>query len=177
MAGSAAALSSVFRLHLPPLRRWAHGRLPPWLRRVADTGDLVQNAMLRTMRRLHSVHPRSHDALAAYLRTAVMNQIRDEHRRLQVRGPVIEPAEELVSPGLSPFDEASFEQTRGRYLAALRNLKPRERELVVAYVELGYSHAQLGCMIGRSPNAARSALRRALEKLGEQMHDVETPAR
>jgi RNA polymerase sigma factor (sigma-70 family) len=124
-----------------------------------------------TIRRLDRFQPRSHGALAKYLRIAVLNQIRDEHRRLVRRGPVAELGEDLVSPGPSPFDEASFEETRSRYLAALATLKPRDRELVVAYVELGYSHAQLGCMIGRNANAARVALRRALERLTEQMLD------
>jgi DNA-directed RNA polymerase specialized sigma24 family protein len=38
-------------------------------------------------------------------------------------------------------------------------------------MELDYSHDQLGCMIGRSPNAARMALRRAVGRLAEQMRD------
>jgi DNA-directed RNA polymerase specialized sigma24 family protein len=43
--------------------------------------------------------------------------------------------------------------------------------LIVAHVELGYSHAQLGCMTGRSSNAARMALRRAIGRLAERMRE------
>jgi hypothetical protein len=50
--GSSGALSELVRRHLPPLRRWTHGRVPNWMRRVADTGDLVQNALVQTLRHL-----------------------------------------------------------------------------------------------------------------------------
>lgn len=58
-----------------------------------------------------------------------------------------------------------------RYCRALARLGVRDRELVVAHVELDYSHEQLGCMIGRSPNAARMALRRAVGRLADAMRE------
>ena len=171
LEGSTGAMSLLLRLHMPRLHRWAHGRLPPWLRRVVDTGDLVQNAVLDTMRRLPMFRPQSNTALAVYLRSAVLNQIRDEHRRLKRHGVVIELGDNLVARTPSPFDEASLEETLSRYRAALATLRPKDQELVVGHIELGYSHAQLGCMTVRSPNAARVALRRALQRLTEQMLD------
>jgi DNA-directed RNA polymerase specialized sigma24 family protein len=56
-----------------------------------------------------------------------------------------------------------------RYRAALDRLGARDRELIVAHVELDYTHEQLGCMIGRSRNAARMALHRAIGRLARQM--------
>jgi RNA polymerase sigma factor (sigma-70 family) len=131
----------------------------------------VQNAVLQTMRRLHVFQPESNKALAAYLRRAVLNQIRDEHRSLKRHGIVVELNDSLVAPVPSPFDETSLEETLRRYRAALATLRPKDQQLVVAHIELGYSHAQLGCMTVRTPNAARVALRRALERLTEHMLD------
>jgi RNA polymerase sigma-70 factor (ECF subfamily) len=167
--GDDAAVSRLIDRHLPSLRRWARGRLSPWMRRVMDTGDLVQNALFQTFRRLDSFEARGERALGAYLRQAVLNQIRDQHRRFAVRGFTDEVADDLADPGPSPFDEASAQQTRDRYLAALDTLRESDRELIVAHVECGYSHEQLGCMTGRTANAARVALRRALERLGDEM--------
>ncbi|OFV88038.1 MAG: hypothetical protein A2V74_07095 [Acidobacteria bacterium RBG_16_70_10] len=53
---------------------------------------------------------------------------------------------------------------------ALANLRPEERELVVARLELGYSYAQITVATGRpSPDATRMAVRRALLRLAEEM--------
>jgi len=163
--GDARAFSALMRRHLPVLRRWAHGRLPGWLRTVLDTGDLVQNAVLQTYRRIHKVDLQGHAALASYLRQAVMNQIRDEHRRFKRRGASAELSEDLPDPGPSPLDHSSVSEIERSYRAALRALSESDQELIVAYVELGYSHQQLGVMTGRTGNAARVALRRALARL------------
>ena len=167
--GDSSAVNSLIRRHMPSLHKWAHGRMPRWLRTMADTTDLVQNALLQTFRRINSFEPRGHRALSAYLRQAVVNQIRDEHRRFKRRGPQMEVPEDLVDPTPSPFEHAAGVQVEERYLAALQRLKESDRELLVAHVELGYTHDQLGCMTGRTANAARVALTRALERLAEEM--------
>jgi RNA polymerase sigma factor (sigma-70 family) len=167
--GDSRALSALMKRHLPALRRWAHGRLPAWLRAAADTGDLVQTAFLQTIRRLNTFEPRAERALGAYLRQAVINQIRDEHRRFGRRGPHDPLAETFVDGSASPFDEASYAQLEGRYRAALAQLGSDDQKLVVAHVELGYTHEQLGCMTGKKTDTARVALRRALNRLAEVM--------
>jgi RNA polymerase sigma-70 factor (ECF subfamily) len=167
--GDGRAVSRLVSRHLPSLRRWAHGRLPPWLRRVMDTGDLVQNALFQTLRRLDTFDARGERALGAYLRQAVLNQIRDQHRQFSRRGVHESIGDDQQDAGPSPLDHATAEETRRRYLAALETLRPSDRELIVAHVECGYSHDQLGCMTGRTANAARVALRRALERLGDEM--------
>lgn len=152
----------------PRLRRWASGRLPRWVRSAADTSDLVQDAILRTLARLDLFQPRSRVALAAYLRTAVRNRINDEHRRAArwiCRGEVAS----LTSDEPTAFDRVADAETRRRYLDAVRELPRRDRELLVAHLELDYTHAQLACMIGRSPNAARMALTRAMARLARRM--------
>jgi len=60
---------------------------------------------------------------------------------------------------------------RARYRAALARLKPADQEVIVAHVELDYTHEQLACMLGRSRNAARMALRRAIGRLAARLHD------
>jgi RNA polymerase sigma-70 factor, ECF subfamily len=167
-AGEPDALGVLFRHQLPRLRRWARGRLPSWVRTAADTSDLVQDVFARTLTRLDLFQPRSRRALTAYLRAAVRNRIADEHRRAG-RWVCQEIDDAHPSPEPTPLERAIDDETGRRYLDALRTLSPRDRELVVAHLELDYTHAQLGCLIGRSPNAARMALTRAMARLADRM--------
>src|SRR2546425_12833946 len=80
--GDRSALGVLLDRHLRPLQRWARGRLPRWARNLADTADLVQEAVLNTLRNLHSFEPEGQGALRAYLRRAVDNRINDELRRI-----------------------------------------------------------------------------------------------
>jgi RNA polymerase sigma factor (sigma-70 family) len=170
--GDASAFARFVTRYLPELRRWTHGRLPRWARTIADTTDLVHDAVLRTLRRLDGIEPRGRRALGAYLRAAVRNRIRDEHRRIARRGMHDVRAEQLPDPAPSPLQAAMTSEMEARYRAALARLEPADRDLIVAHVELDYSHEQLGCMTGRSPNGARMALQRAVRRLAEQLRDA-----
>ncbi len=48
---------------------------------MLDTDDLVQDTVFQTLKRLQSFEVRHEGALQGYLRTAVVNRIRDEVRR------------------------------------------------------------------------------------------------
>lgn len=156
---------------LPALHRLAHGRLPRWIRSIADTADVVHDVVLRSLGRLRSIERADEGALAAYLSEAVRNRIRDEHRRVMRRGPSAALPAELRDRGPSPFDLAARDQIDARYRAALARLSPLDQMLIVGHVELDYSHEQLGLMIGRSRNAARMALHRAVRRLAEHLRE------
>jgi RNA polymerase sigma factor (sigma-70 family) len=169
--GNADALARLFDRYLPELKRWTAGRLPWWLRSTADTSDVVQDAVVRTLARLDAFQPQGRRALAGYLRTAVEHRVADHHRRA-ARWRMSPIAADAIAREPSPLEQAIARENQERYRAALARLSRRDQELVVAHVELDYSHAQLGCMIGRSPNAARMALCRALERLAIHMRDA-----
>src|SRR6476620_10404692 len=79
--GDSEALNDLFARYLPPLRRWASGRLPRWTRDLMDTDDLVQETVFRAVKRIDRFESRHEGALQAYLRQAIVNRIRDELRR------------------------------------------------------------------------------------------------
>jgi RNA polymerase sigma factor (sigma-70 family) len=170
--GDSSALGRLFDRSLSGLRRWAHRRFPRWLRRANDTADLLQDAILHTLHRFDTLDLQGRRALSAYLRQAVQNRIRDEHRRIARRGMHEVLSEALLDPRPSPFDRAVAGELEEQYRAALAQLRPSDRALIVAHVELDYTHEQLGCMTGRSPNAARMALQRALGRLAVRLRDV-----
>ncbi|OFW10504.1 MAG: hypothetical protein A3H96_25090 [Acidobacteria bacterium RIFCSPLOWO2_02_FULL_67_36] len=169
-AGDREALEELFARHFPPLRRWTRGRLPRWARSIAETADLVQDVMLNTFRRLDAIEVKRKGALQAYLRQSIHNRIRDELRTFGRRAPQDPLDSAAPSAGPSPFDAAVDAETRERYAAALAALAPREQELLVGYLELGYNYEQLALATGRrSADAARVALRRAMLALADEM--------
>jgi RNA polymerase sigma-70 factor (ECF subfamily) len=169
-AGDRAAIDTLFARCVPPLLRWSRGRLPQWARDLADTHDVVQEAVLQTFKHLETFEVRGEGALQAYLRQAVLNRIRDHIRRVG-RRPVaseLDSQHEDLEP--SPLEHAVGRETVERYEAALARLTDTDRELIVATVELSYTPEQVAEATGRaSPNAARRAARRALVKLAEEM--------
>jgi RNA polymerase sigma-70 factor (ECF subfamily) len=169
-AGDREALEQLMARYLPRLRRWASGRLPRAARDLADTTDLVQDTLLQTFRRIETVEAGRSGGLQAYLRQAVMNGIRDELRRLR-RKPRPDPLSPAhADPGPSPLEQAIGRQALERYEQALDALRPRDRDLLVARLELGYTYPEIADMQGlASDNAARMAVERALARLVTEM--------
>jgi len=168
--GQTSAVSRLFQRVLPPLRRWAHGRLPLWARARLDTEDLVQEAAVNAFRHLRKIEPRRRRALQAYLRESIRNRIRDEVRRagrVEVPGSV---GSEIPGDEASPFEHALSAEKLARYQSALALLPAGDQELIVGRVDLGLSYEQLALATGRSsPEAARVGVRRALLRLSREM--------
>lgn len=173
--GDSGALNQLLARYLPHLRRWAHRRVPSWARDASDTADLVQDTVFHTLRRLDSFEPQRDGALLGYLRRSLLNRVRDQFRRAS-RRPQIDPlADELddrvANDEQSPLDVAIGRDDRRRYEAALKRLRPMDRRAIVASIELGYTYEQLALVLDKpSGPAARLAVRRALLRLGDEMH-------
>ena len=169
-AGDRQALEALFGRLFPPLRRWAHGRLPSWARTLGDTADLVQDAVLSTFRRIDSVDVHRRGDLQAYLRRAVENRVRDA-----LRGAIRTPPHERLDPDVADHRPSALElamdaELRERYLAALARLRPDDQLLIVGRIDLGYGYEQLAIVTGRrGAEAARIAARRAVTRLAAEM--------
>ena len=169
--GDSAAIDAILQRCLPPLRRWAHGRLPAAARGHLDTADLVQDAAMNAIARLDSFEPRHVGAMQAYLRQSVINRIRDEMRRYTRRPVSVEVPEDLASDAPSPEEQAIHEQTYARYRAAMERLKPRERELVIARVEAQWTAPEIAEQFGfNTVDAARMAVNRAMQRLNAALN-------
>jgi RNA polymerase sigma-70 factor (ECF subfamily) len=171
--GDGEAVNELFSRYLPPLRRWARGRLPRWTRDVRDTDDVVQETLVQTLKHLESFELRHEGALQAYLRQALVNKVRDEVRRVGRHAVPDAIVQDHPDPAASPLEEAIGREALGRYEAALHRLRTEEREVIIARVELGQSYQQIAAGHGKSTaDAARMAVSRALVRLAEEM-DVE----
>jgi len=85
----------------------------------------------------------------------------------------LDEQDEHADSGASPLEEAIGREALERYENALQRLRPEEREVIIARVEMQQSYAQIAAAHGKaSPDAARMAVTRALLRLAEEM-DVE----
>ena len=171
-AATETRCDQLFSRCLPPLRRWARGRLPAAARGALDTQDLVQDTILNSLRRLDQFESRHEGALQAYLRQAVLNRIRDEARRFGRRPAAAELTDSQPADSASPLDIAIGREGVARYEAALQRLRPADREAIIGRLELQHDYQELAVILGKpTANAARVAVTRALARLMEQLDE------
>lgn len=168
--GDRLAADDLCRRFLPRLRRWAHGRVPPGARGLLDTDDLVQNTLRRTLDHMKGFEERREGAFVGYLRTVLLNQIRDAARHAGRRPERGEIESDIPDDRPSPLEAAVGREALERYEAALARLPGEDREAVVLRVELGMGFAEIAEAIGApSPNAARMRVVRALVRMAEEV--------
>jgi RNA polymerase sigma-70 factor (ECF subfamily) len=172
-AGDDAALERLVSRCLPALRRWAHGRLPVYVRDMQDTADLVQDTVLAALKHLDRFEARHEGALQAYLREALNNRIKDIIRKKGRRPVQTELPENVAAADISPLEQILGEEKMARYETALARLRPGDREAIIARLELQYRYDELAIALAKpSANAARVAVSRALRRLADEMRHV-----
>jgi RNA polymerase sigma-70 factor (ECF subfamily) len=173
--GDRSAARILIERALPPLRRWSRGRLPRYARSGVDTEDLVQDAVVNTLKRQPAFTHRTVEGLRAYLRTAVINRIRDLIRGSRRRGIAVDVDEGLVGAETSPLEKAILRERFDEFLAALGRLRPSDRQVIVWRVELGYSVEEIARRLGKSDGAAAMTVSRALARLATEMGTTARP--
>jgi RNA polymerase sigma-70 factor, ECF subfamily len=167
--GDRSAARILLARALPSLRKWTRGRLPGYARAGFDTEDLVQDAVVHTLKREARFEHRTVEGLRAYLRTAVINRIRDLIRGSRRRGTAVEVEDNLVATEASPLESAILRERLEDFLAALQRLRPIDRQAIVWKVELGYSITEIARRLGKSEAAAAMTVSRALARLAAEM--------
>ena len=168
-AGDLEARYKLLARAMPPLRRWARGRLPQWARSLTDTQDLVQDVVARTLPRLDGIKVESPDSLQNFLRQAVKNQIIDEVRKARSRPRDDAALERQADPAPPAVDWVMKREDMRRYSKAMQTLEPAERQIIRARNE-GRDHAEIARIFGKpTAAAARMAVNRAIAKLAKAM--------
>jgi RNA polymerase sigma-70 factor (ECF subfamily) len=168
--GEAQALEALMARYLPRLQRWALGRLPAAARSALQTQDLVQDTLMHVIQRLPSFNPRHEGAFQGYVRTTLWNRIRDLARQHSRRGPAVPIDADVPADDWSPLDLAVGRETLDRYEAALDRLRPDDKALIVARIEMALPYPEMAAMFEKpSVAAVHMAVSRALVKLAEEM--------
>lgn len=167
--GDQRALEALMARYRPRLERWASGRLPGYARSLLDTGDLVQEVLVKVFERLNQFNIQGAGFLQAYVRQAILNRISDQIRGA-ARRPETEIPRDLHDRAPSPLEQVIGTEVMERYERGMEVLSDQERQLVHFRVELALGYDEIAAMTGRSnADAARMATQRALSKLAELM--------
>ena len=161
-AGDRAAVEALLQRCLPHLKRWAHGKLPPAARGDhGHRGDLVQDAALHALRappRLRTPARRRDAGLPLRQSRHQSGSATRCAASHGIRPPWNSPKSIPRTPPL-PWRPPSKAESYERYRQALGTLRPRDREMVVARVEVQWSLAEIAQRFGmRTADAARMAV-------------------
>lgn len=162
--GSRDAFAALVRLH----ERRAYAVARAIALTHEDAEDAVQDGFLHAYRALERFRPEQ--AFGAWLHRIVANAALDIGRRRRVRD-----ADALSENVPEPFrDPAEDDELRRRLRDGLAVLPERQRAVVVLHDVEGFTHGEIGAMLGIPEGTARSdlhharaALRRVLEDLRE----------
>ena len=162
-AGSEEALASLFTSHWPRAHRAA------WLivRDPVAAEDIAQEAMLAAIRALDRFDRRR--PFAPWLHRIVVNRAIDWSRARALRREVsAEGLPDLPDPDPAP----NRDRLSGEVMSALAALSPESRAVVVLRYLLGYTPGEISRMLELRRGTVNSRIRRALDRLAEQLEEV-----
>lgn len=131
-----------------------------------DAEDAVQDGFLRAYQAISRFDPGQ--SFGAWLNRIVANAALDIARRKKVR-----TAEELSDAMPSPFrDPGEDAELRARLKSALAELPERARSVIVLHDVEGFTHAEIGEMLGIPGGTARSDLHHARQRLRKLLQSM-----
>ncbi len=160
--GSHSAFAQLVRLH----QRRAYAVARAIVLSHEDAEDAVQDGFLHAYRALDRFH--SDQPFGAWLNRIVANAALDLVRRRKVRD-----ADELPDNVAMPFrDPGEADELRRRLSSALTHLTQRQRSVIVMHDVEGFTHGEIGGMLGIPEGTARSDLHHARAALRRLLKDV-----
>jgi len=161
-AGDNGAFAGLVRMHQQ--RAYAIARAIVSVHEDAE--DVVQEAFARAFMALDRFRP--DQSFGAWLNRIVANAAFDLARRRKVR-----TTEEISDALQSPFrDPAEGDELRRRLAEALAVLPERARTVIVLHDVEGFTHGEIGEMLGIPSGTARSDLHHARQKLKALLKDL-----
>lgn len=179
-AGESAAAAQLLARHRPRLKRMLRVRMDDRLAGRVDDSDLVQEALADAAERLPRYLAERPVAFYPWLRALAEERLADALRhhgaakravgREQAGGlpdhSAVELAGRIACPGSSPSQAFAKRELREKALAALGDVDPDDREVLVLYYLEELTIPEVAAVLGIAEEAARSRRRRALVKLG-----------
>jgi RNA polymerase sigma-70 factor (ECF subfamily) len=165
--GDRVAWTELYERYHDQLLLSVRMRLGPGLRRYLQSEDIFQSVALEAFRSLERFEYRGEGSLERYLRTLVVNKIRDRadvfaaQKRAGTLSLEDTHVESLPAPGPSYHDAKRYE----RLERALNALAPEQRELIVLRKLEGLSSQEVAAHLGLGDDAARKAFSRAMARL------------
>jgi RNA polymerase sigma-70 factor, ECF subfamily len=160
--GSTEAFAALVRLH----QRRAYAIARAIVLTHEDAEDAVQEGFLHAYKALDRFLPGQ--PFGAWLYRIITNAALDLVRRRKVRD-----ADELAESVPLPFrDPAEADELRTRLGQALKRLTERQRAVIVLHDVEGFTHGEIGGMLGIPEGTARSDLHHARAALRKLLKDI-----
>jgi RNA polymerase sigma-70 factor (ECF subfamily) len=177
--GDKSAAGELLESYRTPLKATAVAAMPPELKAKLSASDLVQQTFLDAQRRIDSFLGESPEMLAAWLRAALVNKLRDELRRVRspARAGVAEISLDgdsqlrrgLTSDSSGPYEKASRGEEEKRLGDCLTRLPANYREAILLRHRDNLSFGEIAARLDLSENAARKLWVRAVAELREML--------
>jgi len=175
-----ATLERVLQEQLPALRAYVRARLGPALAARESASDVVQSVCRELLVERGNVEYRGDAAFRGWLFTAALHKIWQRGRYWSAgkrdAGEEPEPGEDdahgllgAYANLVTPSREVSAKEQVGRLERALGQLPDADREIIALAKIAGLPHAEIAARTGKSEEACRQALRRALVKLAARL--------
>lgn len=182
--GDEPAVDELLERHLPGLRAFIRLRSGPLIRAKESASDLVQSVCLQILQRLDRFQYGGEAGFKHWLYTTALRKIRKryEHYRAAKRdvGREVHLRKAWTGTGdevllqcyrsfSTPSRHAIYREQVERVEDAFERLPEDYRTVILLARIVGFSRAEIAKKMGRSENAVRSLLSRALAQLAEFM--------
>jgi len=176
-AGDVHALQDLVGRYLPQLHTFVHMRLDPKLRARESSMDVVQSVCRELLARGRVFEYHGEDRFRAWLFTAALNKIREKIRfhRYGKRDigredrPLDDPGSRLAASYFTPSMAAIGKETARALEEALDALSEEHREVITMARVVKLPHGVIAEVMGRSEEATRQLLVRAMLKLSQEL--------
>ena len=174
--GSREALGELYSRYGTRLLAFIRMRICGDLRARVDSRDILQSALLKSFQRIEQFEGDTGATLMGWLMRIAENEIRDQvdyHHRQRRDADAAVPIDaggvDLAAQVRSAFSEAVVSEEAERLGAALRALDPDHRDVIVLRKLEELSFKEVAARMGRSEDACRMLLARAMVALTLQL--------
>ncbi len=187
--GDKEALNELYNRYLMRVLAAVRARLGVELRGKLESWDVVQDALLASLKNVQSFNQTSEGAFLNWLAKVVENRIRDqfdyfraEKRDHRLEKPLAGPRSAESSVPLdvperscvpTPSQVLILSEDLARLEKAMDQLPEESRELIVAVKIEGRTYDEIAQASAKSPDAVRMQVKRALLALTKAFRDLE----
>lgn len=175
--GDGGALRDLLEHYLPQLHAFVRLRLGPALRARESSMDLVQSVCGELLASGSCFEFRGEERFRAWLFTSALNKIREKHRfhnyaKRNVHREVSDGGQRALLEAVSfltPSVDAICKETALALQSSLDALTDEHREVITMARVVNLPHAVIAEAMGRSEEAVRQLLVRALVNLSQEL--------
>ena len=174
-AGSPEALNALYERCSGRLLAYVRLRLGRELRSRLESRDILQAAMVKSLEHLHELKADNTGSLMGWLARIADNEIRDRadyhqrHRRDAARETPLQDDAPVPALTRSALSRVILDEQAQRLEDALESLSPPHREVILLRKFEELSFAEIARRLGKSEDACRMLLARAMTALTMKM--------